>query len=98
MADVANKKYYSFERIPGKSSSFPPSNDDTPPTVNPPDSNPVFNQALGVKLNKKTIGGVKRVIEQNDYLEVPVFWQYNVRASALINDGIIDNDGEINID
>ena len=60
--------------------------------------NPIVNGGgggIGIKLNGKVIGGVKRLIEINDILDIPLHWEYNV--SYLEVDGIIDNESIINI-
>lgn len=49
---------------------------------------------IGITLNGRNIGGVKRLIETDEILDIPLYWQYNV--TALDIDGTIDNDGEIN--
>ena len=66
---------------------------DDPVPLNPPGSNPIFDAGVGIKLNSQVIGGVKRIIELNDILDIPIHWQYIV--SNLDVDGIIINDGEI---
>jgi hypothetical protein len=50
---------------------------------------------IGITLNGLVIGGVKKVIEELDTLDIPVFWEYNV--FTLDVDGLIENAGEINI-
>jgi hypothetical protein len=52
---------------------------------------------VGIKLNSEVIGGVKRFIEQNDTLDIPSYWEYNVfnlDVEGVIN---IDANGMINI-
>jgi len=49
---------------------------------------------IGITLNGRVIGGVKRLIQTGEILDIPLYWQYNV--TALDIDGTIDNDGEIN--
>ena len=51
---------------------------------------------IGIFLNGLVIGGVKRFIEADDILEIPLNWDYNIRALAV--DGQIICDGQINID
>jgi hypothetical protein len=52
---------------------------------------------IGIRLNGQVIGGVKRFIEQNDFLEIPSYWEYNV--FNLDVDGVIEIEefGMINI-
>lgn len=93
--------FYTAERLRrGTSPVSPPylGEDGQPYPVNPPGSNPVFDSGVGIKLNGQVIGGVKRVIESDDRLIIPEFWQYNIHGLILDIDGIIENDGEINID
>lgn len=52
--------------------------------------------AVGVKLNGFTIGGIKRVIEENDVLDIPELWEYNVFFYNFDVEGIVNCDGEIN--
>jgi hypothetical protein len=54
-----------------------------------------FN-GIGIKLNGLVIGGVKRLIELSDVLDIPPYWQYNI-VGDLDVDGLIDNEGEINL-
>ena len=49
----------------------------------------------GITLNGKVIGGVKRLIEEDDILNIPLNWEYN--CMVLNVEGEIINDGEINI-
>ena len=65
-----------------------------PQPVNPPSG--VF-EGVGVKINGKNIGGVKRYIQANEVLEIPPLWQYNVFGLAFTVDGIVNNEGEINL-
>ncbi len=48
---------------------------------------------IGIKLNGQVIGGVKRFIESDDILDIPLYWQY--RVTDLTVDGIVNNEGEI---
>ena len=62
--------------------------------------NPIINVdpsggGIGIILNGLVIGGVKRLIEETDLMEIPLYWEYNV--SFLEVDGIIDNESIINI-
>ena len=51
----------------------------------------------GISLNDKTIGGIKFVIEEEDVLKIPEYWQYNVRNSLTLL-GTIYNNGIISIE
>lgn len=53
-------------------------------------------QGEGIRLNNRTIGGVKYFIENNDTLDIPKYWQYNVVGKVDI-DGLVNNDGQINL-
>lgn len=50
---------------------------------------------IGIKLNNKVIGGVKNYIEQDDVLEIPEYFDYNVFNLRV--DGTINCNGQINI-
>jgi hypothetical protein len=50
---------------------------------------------VGIKLNNSVIGGVKILIEENDVLVIPANYDYN--TTSLNVDGVINNDGQINI-
>jgi hypothetical protein len=50
---------------------------------------------IGIFLNDLVIGGVKRVIETNDVLDIPEFWDYDV--FTLHVEGIINCMGQINM-
>ena len=76
---------------PSNVTSSPPQ-----PPVNPPGGVQAIT-GIGITLNDRNIGGVKRVIEESDVLFIPIFWEYNISGVDLINDGLIVNDGEINI-
>jgi len=51
--------------------------------------------SVGIKLNGRSIGGVKSLIELNDTLEIPENWNYN--TFSLDVDGVINMDGQINM-
>lgn len=53
------------------------------------------DSSVGCKINNKTIGGVKSLIETGETLEVPQYWEYT--AYSLNVDGVINLDGVINI-
>ena len=94
MADVSITKYTSLKRLSGEAStpSLPPSLEDPVSPVNPPGSGTQFG--VGILLNGNVIGGVKRVIESSDTLEIPELWDYN--TFTLDIDGVVFNDGQIN--
>lgn len=48
---------------------------------------------IGITLNGKVIGGVKRLIEEDDTLVIPEHWDYNIKSLTV--DGEIINDGQI---
>ena len=48
---------------------------------------------VGVMINNNVIGGVKRVIEENETLTIPEHYEYNVHS--LDNYGTINNSGQI---
>jgi hypothetical protein len=50
---------------------------------------------IGITLNGRVIGGVKRLIQTGEILDIPLYWEYNV--SNLVVDGVIQVDGIINI-
>jgi hypothetical protein len=50
---------------------------------------------VGVTLNNKVIGGVKSLIEQNDILDIPENYEYNIHN--LEAQGIVNCNGTINI-
>lgn len=50
---------------------------------------------VGIKLNDVVIGGIKRIIESGEILTIPENYDYN--TYSLTVDGIINNDGQINI-
>ena len=99
MADILGTFYQASKVRVGTSPSSPGviAGDPVIP-VNPPGSNPVFDAGIGIKLNGQVIGGVKQYIQPSDTLVIPVYWQYNIHGVSLDIDGIIQNDGEINID
>lgn len=49
----------------------------------------------GITLNEKVIGGVKRLIEIDDILNIPKNWEYNPMKLAV--SGTITNNGTINV-
>lgn len=49
----------------------------------------------GIRLNDAVLGGVKRLIEYDDILEIPEHHDYN--TFDLTVDGIINCDGQINL-
>lgn len=55
----------------------------------------IGGDGIGIFLNDKVIGGVKREIELTDTLNIPEKWQYNLFGSLEV-DGLVQNDGEIN--
>lgn len=98
MANVQGTFYRGETQRSGVTPTSPPNAVDDPVgPLNPPGSNPILNAGIGIKLNGQVIGGVKRVIESNNTLDIPEFWQYNIRGLTLDVDGVIENNGEINI-
>jgi hypothetical protein len=97
MANVGGQ-FYSGSK--GRSGTTPESPSDLegvqPFPVNPPGSNG-GNAGVGILLNNKVIGGVKRFIESSNLLFIPLYWQYNIHGYTLDVSGSIDNNGEINI-
>ena len=89
MGDVAITKSKSITIRGGQIPSSPviPETPEDPVTV-------PSTLGIGITLNGRVIGGVKRLIESEDFLNIPVYWCYNVFALEV--DGTIDNDGEIN--
>jgi len=49
----------------------------------------------GIKLNGMVIGGVKRIIETTELLNIPLYYDYN--TFTLEVNGIINCDGQINV-
>lgn len=98
MANVQGTFYRGETQRSGVTPTSPPNAGDDPVgPLNPPGSNPVLNAGIGIKLNGQVIGGVKRVIIFNEVLDIPVFWQYNIHGLTLDVDGIIQNNGEVNV-
>ena len=93
MADVSVNIYQSITNRDGVSTpvSGVINGDPLPNPLNPPTGQPF---GIGIKLNGQVRGGVKRLIETSDKLDIPLYWQYNV--TGLNIDGTVDNDGEIN--
>ena len=98
--DIPNTKYYQLIRSVRRNTRpyYPPSVEEPRVPVDPPETQPIFMRALGVKINGYTIGGIKKIIETTDTLAVPQYWQYNVRAASLNILGIVNCYGEINIE
>lgn len=97
---VTVSKFYSRKIREGAAPSNPGNVDQPdaiPPVLNPPGSNPAIDSGIGIKLNSLVIGGVKRLIETNETLIIPIYWQYNIHGLTLDVDGIIQNNGEVNI-
>jgi hypothetical protein len=91
MADIDVNIYQSVTNRNGVSTpvSGVINGDPLPDPVNPSNGN--FT-GIGITLNRQVIGGVKRLIESSDILNIPSYWEYNV-FSLDINAG-----GQINID
>lgn len=49
---------------------------------------------IGIFLNDLVIGGVKRKIEETDFLNIPEYWDYDVFTLQV--DGVINCYGQIN--
>ena len=77
----------------GASPILPGASEDPAQPINP--DGPVGPFGIGITLNGLVIGGVKKLIEITDVLDIPLYWEYNV--FILDVDGIILNDGEINM-
>lgn len=54
-----------------------------------------FGAGVGIKLNGQVMGTVKRIIRVNEVLDIPEDYDYN--TYTLLNQGIIDCRGQINI-
>jgi hypothetical protein len=52
---------------------------------------------VGIKLNGQVIGGVKSLIEENEILDIPSFWEYNIFFLDIDGRIDIDANGSINI-
>jgi hypothetical protein len=52
---------------------------------------------IGIRLNGQVIGGVKRFIEQNDFLEIPSYWDYNIYSLKVEGTIRIEDEGAIYI-
>jgi hypothetical protein len=92
MADVAITKSKSITIRGGQIPSSPvipetPTNPVTPPST----------LGIGITLNGRVIGGVKRFIEENDILDIPNYWEYNVFDLDVDGRIDIDENGMINI-
>ena len=92
MADVAITKSKSITIRGGQIPSNPvipetPTNPVTPPST----------LGIGITLNGRVIGGVKRFIEENDILDIPNYWEYNVFDLDVDGRIDIDENGMINI-
>jgi hypothetical protein len=92
MADIPNRKYYALIADPNARPTYPPSFEDPRPPVTPITA----GAGIGITLNDLVIGGVKKLIELSDVLDIPPYWQYNI-VGDLDVDGLIDNEGEINL-
>jgi hypothetical protein len=90
MADVNITKSKSITIRGGVTPSNPVIPETPVPPVTPPGT-----FGIGITLNGRVIGGVKRLIEENEFLDVPLHWEYNVVFLDVI--GTIDLQGEINI-
>lgn len=98
MADVEGEFYKSQKVRIGTSPSSPGVIVGEPVSpVNPPGSNPSLNAGIGIKLNGQVIGGVKRLIQSGETLDIPIYWEYNIHGLTLDVDGVIQNNGEINV-
>jgi len=90
-------KYYSRVTKEGVRPSNPGNvTTEIPVVLNPPDSPVAEFTGIGIKINGKVIGGVKKLIESTDVLTIPIYYEYNLFASSLDVDGLIENEGEIN--
>jgi hypothetical protein len=90
MADVAITKSKSITIRGGQI----PSNPVIPETPEDPVTVP-STLGIGITLNGRVIGGVKRLIQTGEILDIPLYWEYNV--TRLEVDGNIQLDGTINI-
>jgi hypothetical protein len=90
MADVAITKSKSITIRGGQIPSAP--------VIPETPGNPVIvpsTLGIGITLNGRVIGGVKRLIQTGEILDIPLYWEYNVFNLNI--DGVIINEGEINI-
>ena len=90
MADVAITKSKSIKIRQGQVPSVPVIPEIPTPPVTPPTTS-----GIGITLNGRVIGGVKRFIESGEFLDIPLYWCYNV--INLDVDGTINMDGEITL-
>ena len=81
------------ERVNGIISS-PPASNVNPPALNPNEGG--GGAGVGITLNNRWIGGVKRIIETSDVLNIPPYWQYNVFQLQIDGLVIIESTGSIN--
>jgi hypothetical protein len=77
----------------GASPILPGASEDPAQPINP--DGPVGPGGIGITLNFLVIGGVKKLIELTDLLDIPIYWEYNV--FLLDVDGRIECAGDINI-
>jgi hypothetical protein len=92
MADVTISRSRSITIRGGQIPSVPI----IPPVPQPPVTTPV-SDGIGITINGRNIGGVKRYIQSNEVLDIPLYWQYNVFGLAFTVDGVVNNQGEINL-
>lgn len=74
--------------------SSPPASNVNPPALNPNEGG--GGGGVGITLNNRWIGGVKRIIETSDVLNIPPYWQYNVFQLQIDGLIIIESTGSIN--
>jgi len=97
MADISISKSRGKKYLGGSSPMVPSFIvGDDPIPLNPPGSPVSEFTGIGIKINGRVIGGVKKLIELTDILTIPIYYEYNVFASSLDVDGLIENEGEIN--
>lgn len=78
----------------GRSSPQPPNTDNPRPPLNP---DALGSDGIGIRLNGYVIGGVKRLIQEDEILDIPNYWEYNVYNLDVEGRIDIDGDGMINI-
>lgn len=79
--------------------SYKVNNDDLADVALSGDYNDLENtpaDVTGIKLDEDYLAGLKYLIDSEETLSVPEYYQYNV-YDIFENDGVIDNDGVVNI-